>query len=361
VGGQGRGTGGRGKPGGDGTAAGAAGGDVGALGPGRAAAWLEELNSSFPADAAAMVQKDALATPRLQAALLQPESIPDLIPDPRLIADLLALARLVPDRAKQAARALIQRLADDLAARMKDRIERAVRGARDPVARTRRPRPSDIDWGRTVRANISTWTPELGTIVPERLIGRGAGRRRAARRIVLCLDQSHSMAPSIVHASVAACVLASIPALSVAAVAFDTEPVDLTAALTGDPAEVLFGIQLGGGTDIDRALALCETLIDDPERTILAIVSDLEEGGDRASLAARAAQLVSRGTLVVCLLALDSEGAPRFDAAMAAEMEAAGCAVFGCTPELFPEMMAAAIERRDLRAWAAARGLAHRS
>lgn len=358
-GGGGRSAGGRGFPGGGGSGEGGeeeGGGDGGGtLGPGRALRWLEEVNSTFPPNVAAVLQKDALADPTMRALLLEPEALAGFVADPSLVAELLLLAKLVPARAKEAVRVLISRLAEDLAARMKDRIERALRGAVDPSSRTRRPRFKDIDWSRTMRANMRTWTPELETIVPEKLVGRGRGLKRSGRRIVLCLDQSGSMAPSVVFASIAACVLAKVPSVSTRLVAFDTEPVDLTPSLLGDPVDLLFGVQLGGGTDIDKALAMCEDLVEDPKKTLLVLVSDLEEGGDRESLAARAARIVGSGATLVCLLALSDEGTPRFDAKMAARMEEAGAAVFGCTPDLFPEMIAAAIERRDLRVWAAGR------
>ena len=60
---------------------------------------------------------------------------------------------------------------------------------------------------------------------------------------------------------------------------------------------------------------------------------------------------------VIALLALSDEGAPAYDHANAAAFAALGVPAFACTPDLFPDLMAAAIERRDLTAWAAGEGI----
>src|SRR5207249_1964756 len=137
----------------------------------------------------------------------------------------------------------------------------------------------EIDWDRTIRANLRHYQPTLRTVIPERLIGHGRKRRSLAAELILCLDQSGSMAGSVVHAGVLGASLVSLPTLQTRVVAFDTSVVDLTDEL-GDPVDVLFGIQLGGGTDINRALAYCQGLVSRPAKTVLILVTDLYEGGD---------------------------------------------------------------------------------
>jgi hypothetical protein len=135
-------------------------------------------------------------------------------------------------------------------------------------------------------------------------------------------------------------------------VVFDTSVVDLTEHLQ-DPVELLFGTQLGGGTDINRALAYCQQLITRPTQTVLVMVTDLYEGGNADEMLARARTLVQSGVSVVCLLALNDQGAPSYDAAHAAAFAALGIPTFACTPDLFPDLMASALQRRDLGMWAA--------
>jgi hypothetical protein len=208
----------------------------------------------------------------------------------------------------------------------------------------------ELDWDRTIRANLRHYDPKRRIVVPERLIGMGR-RRAALRDVVLCVDQSGSMAASVVYAGVFGAVLASLPALNTRLVVFDTSVVDLTDELS-DPVELLFGTQLGGGTDINRALAYCQQIITRPAQTVLVLISDLFEGGDADQMHKRAAALVRSGATVVCLLALNDRGAPSYDHREAAILAALGIPTFACTPDLFPDLMAAAIHRRDLTAWA---------
>jgi uncharacterized protein with von Willebrand factor type A (vWA) domain len=190
--------------------------------------------------------------------------------------------------------------------------------------------------------------------VPEILIGhtRRAKTRAELDHVVLCVDQSGSMAESVVYSSIFAAVLASVPGLSTKLVCFDTSIVDLTEQLA-DPVEVLFGVQLGGGTDINAALAYCERLVENPAKTHLILITDLFEGGDAAQMLTRAAALKQKGVNLIVLLALSDSGHPSYDTNHAGLIASLGCPVFACTPDQFPPLMAAALTGKDLREWAA--------
>jgi hypothetical protein len=160
-----------------------------------------------------------------------------------------------------------------------------------------------------------------------------------------------------VFAGVFAAVLAGLRAVRTQLVVFDTAVVDLTAELD-DPVDLLFATQLGGGTDINQALAYCQSTVVRPAETVLVLISDLVEGGSREEMLQRAADLVAAGVTVVALLALSDDGAPAYDHDNAAALSALGIPAFACTPDLFPDLMAAAIERRDITAWAATHDIA---
>jgi Mg-chelatase subunit ChlD len=232
----------------------------------------------------------------------------------------------------------------------------AVTGALNRSIRNRRPRHREIDWNRTIRANLKNYQPEYKTVIPETRIGFGR-KRNALRDIILCIDQSGSMATSVVYSGIFGAVLASLPAVRTQVVVFDTTVVDLTDKLS-DPVDVLFGTQLGGGTDINQALAYTQSLIRRPEQTILVLISDLIEGGVRENLLKRAAAIVSSGVNLITLLALSDDGAPMYDHANAADLAALGSPAFACTPDLFPDLIAAAIGRRSMSEWAASHDIA---
>jgi uncharacterized protein with von Willebrand factor type A (vWA) domain len=294
-----------------------------------------------------VMQADAIERLNLTRMLLEPEMLDAVEPDVHLVGTLLTLNKVMPERSRRAARAVVAKVVADLERRVTQRTRAALTGAVNRSARTNRPRPGDIDWARTIRANLRHYQPALGTVIPERLIGYGRRTRAVQREIVLLIDQSGSMAASVVYASVFSAALASLPALRTFLVAFDTAVADLTDRLA-DPVDVLFGTQLGGGTDINRALAYAQGLITRPRDTIVVLISDLYEGGVRDEMVGRVGALTAAGVQVIALLALSDDGAPDFDRDNATALAALGVPAFACTPDRFPELMAAAIERRDL-------------
>jgi Mg-chelatase subunit ChlD len=318
--------------------------------------WLGDIRRYFPATVVQVLQRDAVDRLGLRRLLLEPELLDSLAPDVHLVATIVELGRLLPDESRASARRVVREVVEQLERRLAERTRAAVRGALARSVRTRRPRPADIDWDRTIRANLQHWLPAHGTIVPARLVGSARRQRSLVRDVVIAVDQSGSMAESVVYAALYGSVLASLPSLRTTLLAFDTAVVDLT-PLAGDPVDVLFGVQLGGGTDIAGALAACQQVITRPSDTLVVLVSDLYEGGSRELLLARAGALVGSGATVVVLLALSDEGAPAHDHALASELAGLGIAAFACTPDAFPDLLAAALDRRDLARWASEHGM----
>jgi Mg-chelatase subunit ChlD len=314
------------------------------------ARWLGDIREYFPAPVVRVMQSDALERLNLRQMLLEPEMLASVEPDVNLVATLLSLRSVIPNRTKETARIVVRKVVEDLTKKLDNPTRQAIAGALNRSARNRRPRHQEIDWERTVRANLRHYQPEYRTVIPETRIGFGR-KRSSLRDLILCVDQSGSMAASVVYAGVFGAVLASIPSVSTRMVVFDTAVVDLTEQIS-DPVELLFGIQLGGGTDIHQALTYCQGLAQRPSETVLVLISDLFEGGDRAGLLQKAAALVASGVKVVALLALSDNGAPAYDHDIAAKFMSMGIPSFACTPDLFPELMAAAIKGDDLQAFA---------
>ncbi len=322
----------------------------------RVARWLGDIRRYFPSTVVQVMQKDALERLNLRDMLLQPEMLQGVQPDVHLVANLMALSRVIPAGTKETARRVVRQVVEELMKRLEEPMRAAVTGALDRSQRNRRPRLAEIDWHRTIRANLRHWQPTHRTVIPETLHGFGRKARRPQREVVLCIDQSGSMANSVVYSSIFGAVLASLPAVSTKLVVFDTAVVDMTEQLD-DPVDLLFGVQLGGGTDINGAVAYCQSLIREPRNTIFVLISDLYEGGVEPQLLRRAASLVESGVQCVALLALSDEGAPSYDRALAAKLAALGVPSFACTPDAFPGLMAAAIRRDDIGAWAAGQGI----
>lgn len=316
----------------------------------RVVRWLGDIRSYFPTSVVQVMQKDALERLNLTRLLLEPELLSSVEPDVHLVGTLLTLKNVMPETTKSTARQVVATVVDEVERRIAQRTRAAVTGALNRSARTNRPKPRDIDLARTIKANLAHYLPEQRTIVPHRLIGFGRRQQVVARDVVLAIDQSGSMAASVVYASVFGAVLASMRTLKTSLVAFDTAVVDLTDRLQ-DPVDVLFGVQLGGGTDINRAVAYCETLITRPAQSLFVLISDLYEGGVRDQLLRRVAAIVASGVQVVVLLALSDDGAPAFDRENAAALTAMGVPAFACTPDQFPELLAVALADGDVQGW----------
>src|SRR5688572_12363169 len=319
------------------------------------ARWLGDIRQYFPTSVVQLMQKDALQRLDLKQMLFEPELLQAVEPDVHLISELLALKNVLPAKTKETARAVVQKVVDELRRKLEQPTRQAVLGSLNKSSRTRRPRHNEIDWNRTIRANLKHYQEKYKTVIPETRIGFGR-KRSSLRDIVVCVDQSGSMAASVVYAGVFSAVLASLPAVSTKMVVFDTAVVDLSEKLA-DPVDVLFGTQLGGGTDINLALAYTQTLIRQPQETILVLISDLYEGGDAKEMLKRMNNIVASGVQVIALLALNDDGAPAFDHNHAAAFASLEIPCFACTPNLFPDLMAAAIQRQNISQWASTQGL----
>jgi Mg-chelatase subunit ChlD len=320
----------------------------------RVAKWLGDIREFFPASVVQVIQKDAFERKGLRQMLLEPEFLATVEADVNLVADLVSLRGVMPEKTKETARIVIAKVVAALMERLERRVADAIRGALDRSRRTNRPHFADIDWPRTIRANLRHYQAKHRTVVPERLIGFLRQQRRIVDldEVILCVDQSGSMATSVVYASIFSAVMASLPVVKTKLVCFDTAIVDLTEELA-DPVEVLFGVQLGGGTDINRAVAYCEDRIERPSKAHLILITDLYEGGDAAALVDRLARLSARGINVIVLLALTDTGRPAHNPDLSGKVAALGIPVFACTPDQFPGLMAAALRRENIAGWAA--------
>jgi Mg-chelatase subunit ChlD len=320
--------------------------------------WLGDVRTYFPKSVVQVMQRDAVERLGLTKLLLEPELLSSVEPDVSLVGTLVSLSHAIPARTKETARAVVRQVVEEIERKLADRLIAAVNGAVDRSKRTRRPRMSDVDWSATIRANLRHYQPDQRTLVVESLIGSHRKSRSAALKdVILLVDQSGSMAESVVYSAVFGATLASLRSVSTRLVVFDTEVVDLTETLD-DPVDLLFSTQLGGGTDINRAVAYAQQHIRRPADTVVVLISDLYEGGVAAELQRRVREMVASGVMVVVLLALSDSGKPSYDHELAARLSAIGAPSFACTPDAFPDLLATALRREDVAAWAEQEGMA---
>ncbi len=324
----------------------------GGLGPSspNVARWLGDIRTYFPNTVVKIMQQDALKRLNLTKMLTEPEMLETVVPDVHLVANLMTLGKAIPEKTKATARQVVKKVVDELIQKLSAPTQQAIIGSLNRSVRNSRPRHNEINWNETIKKNLKHYQPEFKTIIPETRVGYGR-KRKALKDVVLCIDQSGSMGSSVVYSGIFGAVMASIPSIRTKMVVFDTEVVDLTEELQ-DPVELLFGVQLGGGTDIDKALTYCSQIIPKPLDTVLVLITDLYEGGNQEEMRQKALQLVSNGVQVITLLALNDEGTPSFDHGNADFFASIGIPVFACSPDLFPDLMAAALSKQDIAQWA---------
>ena len=311
--------------------------------------WLGDIREFFPQTVVQVIQRDAIKRLNITSLLTEKEMLETVVPDVHLVATLMSLSRVIPEKNKEMARQVVRKVVDELLRKLSAPTQQAVTGALNRSARRRNPRYNEIDWKTTITKNLKNYQPEYKTIIPEVRICYGR-KRKAMKDIILCLDQSGSMGTSVIYSGIFGSVLASIPAVNTRMVVFDTAVVDLTDDLQ-DPVDLLFGVQLGGGTDIARALTYCQGVITRPQDTVLVLVTDLYEGGDPREMRKKFVSLVNSGVQLIVLPALNDDGAPSYDKNHAEFLANIGVPTFACTPDKFPDLMAAALSKQDIGMW----------
>ena len=281
-----------------------------------------------------------------------PELLEGLEPDLNLASTLLMLKDQIPKKSKESARKFIRRIVEEINRMLENDVRRAVTAALNRRAHSPLPSAAAIDFPCTIRRNLQNYNPELKAVIPDRVWFFDRSSKVNRWHVILDIDQSGSMGQSIIYSSVMACVLASMSAVKTSVVAFDTQIMDLT-PLCADPVDLLFGFQMGGGTDIAKSIAYCQGLIESPAKTLFFLISDLYEGGNRAALLRRVEELKSSGVNVVVLLAIADGGKPFYDPETARRISAMGIPCFACAPERLPELLERTLKGQSLDGLAA--------
>lgn len=315
------------------------------------AKWLTDVRTFFPEDVVSVIQSDAIERKGLTKLLFEPETLKNVKPDMAMVGTLLALKGQIPEKSKETARELVRNVVDEIMKRMEQDMRRAVTGALNKKAHSPIPNFASTDWKRTINRNLKNYDVQTKRLIPEKFYFFERSQKQKSWTVILDIDQSGSMADSIIYSSVMGSIFASMPALDTHVVAFDTEVTDLTELCRQDPVDMLFGVQLGGGTDINKSVAYCQTLIENPRKTIFILISDLYEGGVRKGLLRRLNEMHQEGVKVITLLALTDQGKPDYDENLGKEISKLGIACFACTPDRLPDLVASALKGKDLMAF----------
>ncbi len=304
--------------------------------------WLSELHDLFPQSVCETVQAHAIDNLGMRELLADPAVLDALEPNKELLKSLIAFKGSADPAMREKIREVTRKIVDDLVRSLRPRIEAALAGKPNRFRRSQLKAMQNFDWRATIRDNLRNWDAERGVIVADRLRFHGRSRRRLPWTIILCVDQSGSMLASTIYSAVMASILTALPAVEVKLIVFDTSIVDLSSE-AHDPVEVLMSVQLGGGTNIAAAMAYCETLVTQPTRTVLVLVSDFEEGGSVPHMLAATRRMASARVTLLGLGALSDDAAPVYDRRMAERLAACGMEIAALTPDRFAEWIGGVI------------------
>ena len=300
--------------------------------------WLSESRKLFPASVFETIQGHALNDLGLAGLFADPASLQKLQPNLDLMKVLLAFKGKADRNLVAAIRQVVDVVVEELKRKLKAEMERTLSGRRDRFNRGKLRSAANLDLRRTIRDNLRHFDPERKAVIAERLHFVSRKKRRMPWTIILCVDQSGSMLGSLIHATIMASILAGLPAIDVRFVAFDTSIVDLSDKLA-DPVDLLLSVQLGGGTDIARAMAYCASLVTNPSRTVIALITDFEEGGSLADLLRCVRRLAEARTRLIGLAALDDHGTAVFNRSAAEKLAGLGMHIAAMTPDRFAEWL----------------------
>ncbi|MCB1627902.1 MAG: VWA domain-containing protein [Xanthomonadales bacterium] len=305
--------------------------------------WLQRARRLFPRDTFERVQAQALDRYGMTELLSDPATLAQLSPDPALARALLGMrGRMSPDL-QQAARSLIRRIVQQLTERLRPQLLQALTGRRHAQRRSQHACAQNFDWQGTIRANLRHYDRERRQLLIERPRFVARQRRRLNWDVILLVDQSGSMVDSVMHSAIMASILASLPGVRPRLLLFDTAVVDLS-HLAADPVEVLMTVQLGGGTNIGKAMRVAEGLVQQPQRTVIALISDFCEGATPTPLLQTVSRLTEARVKLLGLAALDDQQEPAYDHDLASRLVARGMPIAALTPQRFAEWLAEVIQ-----------------
>ena len=314
--------------------------------------WLGDIRSLFDKELVTVIQGDAMERCGLKQLMFEPELLEQLEPDISLASMILTLKDQIPGRSKEQVRSFIRRIVEEINKLLAEDIRRSVTAAINKRRHSPIPSAAALDYKETIRRNLKNYDPQLKCLVPEHFYFFDRSTASAANRytVILDVDQSGSMGESVIYSSVISCILASMASVKTHIVAFDTQVADLTEKCS-DPVDLLFGFQLGGGTDIEKSVAYCQQLMETPKKTLFFLISDLMEGGNRAGLIRRLGEIRDSGASVICLLAIADRGKPYYDAQVAGRIASMGIPCFACNPQKIPHLLERALKGQDLTAF----------
>jgi Mg-chelatase subunit ChlD len=304
--------------------------------------WLNEVRELFPKETIEVIEKHALDRYGMTELITDPEVLEKLEPNWELLKTILTFRRGMNEKVLGVARRIIREVVEEIKRKLEQEVRRSLWGRRNRFQRSPIKVAQNLDWRSTIHKNLKYYDRERKRLIVRDVRFFSRIERQLPWDLILCVDQSGSMAGSVIHSAIMAGILTQLQSLRVSLVVFDTSVVDLSDRVD-DPIEILLSVQLGGGTDIGQALSYCGQLIRNPHRTILVLISDFCEGAPVERLLSASRQLKEAGVKLLGLASLDEVANPAYDIQMAERLAVTGMEIAALTPKRFAEWLAKVI------------------
>ena len=301
--------------------------------------WITKIREVFPKETVEILEKHALDKYELTELLTDKEVLEKLEPNKELLKNILQMKHLMKGEILETAKQIVKKVADDITKKLENDVKKAIVGRVNKNKSSLIKSSRNIDYKRTIKANLKNFDTEENRLVVDKVYFNDRVKKYNPWNVIIAVDESGSMLDSVIHSAIMAGIFSKLPMLKTNLVIFDTEVVDLSGYID-DPVETLMSVQLGGGTNITKALQYCETLIENPHRTMVILVTDLYEGYGYGNMYATAKSIIESGAKLIVLTALDMEATPCYDKNAAQKMASLGAEVGAMTPGGLSEWIA---------------------
>ena len=297
-----------------------------------AAKWISKVRTLFPKQTAEVLEKHALEEFNMTELLTDKKVLEQMKPDMNLLKTVLQLKHLMKGEVLETAKMIAKKVADELRQKLENDIRRSILGRIDRNSSSPVHSARNLDITKTIRRNLKNYNAEMDKIILQDIYFSNRVKKYNNKRVIIAIDESGSMTSSIIYSAVMAQIISNLPFAEIKLVIFDTSVVDLSEQ-ADDPAQVLMSVQLGGGTNIGKALAYCESLVQTPAHTCVLVVTDLYEGAPEKYLLNTSKNIIESGAKLSYLTALDEEANASFDRHLGQKLANMGAFVGALTPE----------------------------
>lgn len=293
--------------------------------------WISKVKKLFPKETVEIMQKQALEKYKLTEILTDENILKEIEPNIELLKNILTFKDMMSQNVKKLAYDIVKKTLEEIKNKMEVEIKKVFYGKKLPNSNTTNKIFKNLDIKKTIRYNLKNYDIKNKTIFTDKLFFNQNIKKYNPYNIIILIDESGSMLDSVIYSSIMASIFANLPYLSIKLIIFDISVVDLSEHIK-EPIDILFKVQLGGGTNIAQALEYAKKITFAPDKTIVLLISDLFDSNDYKLMYKNANDIIESGSKLIVLTALDYNANSIHDKEAARYFSKIGAKVGALTP-----------------------------